>query len=106
MARTKRNLPYKHYWCMTKGQMREWIDNYPDYPWAGNYKKQLERDLKLIGTDSRIYSPGSKQYYNRVHRIGRRIERDKLRPQNIDEEFDFDDSRYRARYKGVWWEIY
>ena len=107
MARTKRGIPYKHYWGMTKKEMRAWIDRYPDYTWIGNYKENLERDYLLHGTDSRNYSAGTHEYFNRANRIGRRVARDQLRPHIVmDEDFEFDDSRYRAKYKGVWWEIY
>lgn len=107
MARTKRGTPYKSYWGMTKQEMRDWIDNYSDYSWAGNYKEMLERDYLMYGTDAKNFCVSTRPFFNRVHRIGRRIERDKLRPQYVmDEDFDFDDSRYRRKYKGVWWEIY
>jgi hypothetical protein len=109
MARTKRGVAYKHYWGMTKKQMRDWIDNYPDYSWiSDSYIETLERDYNLHGTDARNFSPRTRYYFNRVHRIGRRIERDQLRPHFVqdDEYYDFNDSRYRARYKGVWWDIY
>lgn len=107
MARTKRAPAYDHYWGWTEQSLREWIDKYPEYSWAGNYKAQLERDLLLIGTDARNYCPRTREYFNRAHRVGRRIARDKLRPHMVmDEYYDFDDSRYRRKYKGVWWEIY
>lgn len=104
MARTKRNIPYKHYWGQSKKELREWIDSYPHIHTI--YIDRLERDYLLHGTESRNYSCGTRPYFNRVHRIGRRIERDQLRPQNMNEDFDFDDSRYRRKYKGVWWDIY
>ena len=107
MARTKRSVAYKHYWGWTKPKMREWIDSCPEYPWAPRWKEKLERDYLLHGTDARNHTPGTHEYYNRVHRIGRRVARDQLRPHLVqDENFDFNDSRYIAKYKGVWWEIY
>lgn len=107
MARTKRKTAYGHYWSFTKEGLQEYIDNYPDYPWAGDYKEQLKRDLNLLNTDARNHSPGTREWFNRANRVGRRIERDKLRPHLVmDGDYDFDDSRYRRKYKGVWWEIY
>ena len=106
MARTHRAIPYKHYWGQSKKEMREWIDSYSDNPWNPGWKAKLERDYLLHGTESRNIAVGTREYFNRAHRIGRRIERDQLRPQNINEDFDFDDSRYRRKYKGIWWEIY
>lgn len=107
MSRTRRNIPHKHYWGWTKKEMREWIDLYPDNPFNPGWKDRLERDLLLHGTESRNHAVGSREYFNRVHRIGRRVARDQLRPHIVlDEDFDFDDSHYRARYKGVWWDIY
>jgi len=107
MARTKRGVPYKHYWGSTKKEIREWIDNYPDYTWAPRYIERLERDYLLHGTESRNYTVGTHEYFNRVNRIGRRVARDQLRPHIVlGVDFDYDDSHYRARYKGVWWDIY
>lgn len=104
MARTKRNIPHKHYWGNTKKQLKLYIEQLPDY--LSEYKQSLQRDYLLHGTESRNYSMGTHEYFNRAHRVGRRIEREQLRPQNIQDDYDFDDSRYRAKYKGVWWEIY
>jgi hypothetical protein len=107
MARTKRGPPYSHYWGWTKQGLREWIDNYPEYPWADEYKQRLERDLLLIDTDSRNVCPPTREWFNRAHRVGRRMARDSLRPHLVmDEDYDFDDSHYRRKLKGVWWEIY
>ena len=107
MARTRRGIPYKHYWGSTKKELREWIDKYPETPWTVRYKISLERDFLLHGTDSRNYTPGTHEYFNRANRVGRRIERDSLRPHLVlAEDYDFDDSHYRRKYKGVWWDIY
>lgn len=98
MSRTKRGVAYKHYWGDTKENVKKYAEEMDsEYFW---------RWYRLHGTEAVCWSPGSKYYYNRVHRIGRRIERDQLRPQNITEDFEFDDSHYQARYKGVWWDIY
>jgi hypothetical protein len=105
MSRTKRGVAHKHYWGQTKKEMREWIDRCPnrDSVWM----EKLERDILLHGTESRNYAVGTHEYFNRVNRIGRRIARDQLRPHIVlSEDYDFDDSHYRARYKGVWWDIY
>lgn len=107
MARTKRGVPYKHYWGMTKPEMRAWIDTRSECPWTPDWKERLERDYLLHGTDARNHTPGTHEYYNRANRIGRQVARDQLRPHIVlSEDYDFDDSRYRAKYKGVWWEIY
>ena len=107
MARTKRGIPYKHYWGSTKKELRAWIDREPLYPWAPYWKEKLERDYLLHGTESRNHCVGTHEYFNRANRVGRRVARDQLRPHIVlDEDFDFDDSRYRAKYKGVWWDIY
>jgi len=107
MARTKRNIPYKHYWGMTKKELRDWIDRYPDYPRAPEYKKSLERDYLLHGTESRNHCYSTHEWFNYAHRVGRRVARDQFRPHIVlSENYDFDDSRYRAKLKGVWWDIY
>ena len=111
MARTTRNIPFKHYWGITKAEAKirweEERDN-PRYNWSTqNWVDRLERDYLLNGTDSRNYSYPTHEYFNRVNRIGRRVARDQLRPHIVlGEDFDFDDSHYRARYRGVWWDIY
>ena len=105
MARTRRGVPHKHYWGQTKKEMREWIDRYPKFDSV--WMEKLERDYLLHGTESRNYAVGTHEYFNRVNRIGRRVARDQLRPHIVlGEDYDFDDSHYRARYKGVWWDIY
>jgi hypothetical protein len=105
MARTKRGIPYKHYWGQTKKELRSWIDNYPHY--SSEYIRRMERDYLLHGTESRNYSVPSHEYFNRVNRVGRRIERDTLRPHIVlGENYEFDDSHYRRKYKGVWWDMY
>ena len=111
MARTRRAVPYKHYWGSTKAEKkRDWEscrDN-PQYSWMNQvWLDQLERAYLLHGTDGKNYSYPTHYYFNRVNRIGRRIEKDQLRPHIVlGDDFEFDDSRYIARYKGVWWEIY
>jgi hypothetical protein len=112
MARTKRGIAYKHYWGYSKQELKKRIDDakcrFEDEGWGKRYIDHLERDYKLFGTESRNWSPSTHYHFNRVHRIGRRIERDQLRSHLVqdDEYYDFNDSRYRARYKGVWWDIY
>ena len=104
MARTKRGVAYKHYWGNTKEQARQWAEEFKDSKYYENYYHRL---YLLHGTDAKNFTPGTHAYYNVVHRLGRRIARDQLRPHIVlGEDFDFDDSRYRAKYKGVWWEIY
>lgn len=107
MSRTRRNIPYKHYWGQTKKELRKWIDEYPTTLWSANWIERLERDYLLHGTESRNHAVGTHEYFNRANRVGRRVARDQLRPQNVqDENFDFDDSHYRRKVKSVWWEIY
>jgi len=117
MARTKRAVPYKHYWGDTKKEKRTYIDSINEIHgisswigynnWRVAYIANLERDYLLHGTDSRNYCVGTHYYFNRANRIGRCIVRDQLRPHIVlSENFEFDDSRYRKVYKGVWWEIY
>lgn len=99
MSRTKRNVAWKHYWGNSKETAKKWMEEYPG-------DKYFERNYLLHGTDAKNWSPRTHYYFNRIHRVGRRVERDQLRPQNITEDFEFDDSHYRRRYKGVWWDIY
>ena len=107
MARTRRNVQWRYYWGNTKEHLRDFIDKYPDYPWTDKFKEQLERDYLLHGTESRNYAIGTHEYFNRANRVGRRVARDQLRPQYVmEEDFEFDDSHYRKKYKGIWWEIY
>jgi len=108
MARTKRNVPYKHYWGQTKKELRDWIDRYPEYTWVNkDFKERMERDYLLHGTDARNHSFNTREYFNHVHRIGRANARNQLRTHIVlGEDYDFDDSHYYARYKGVWWDIY
>jgi hypothetical protein len=111
MARTKRNIPYKHYWGCTKKTLKERIEDakyrFEYEGWGKRYIDYLERDYKLHGTESRNYSCCTHEYFNRAHRVGRRIARDNLRPHIVlGENYDFDDAHYRRKLKGVWWEIY
>ena len=103
MARTKRGVAYKHYWGNTKENAKKWAEEF-----AGTRSEDYYlRNYLLHGTDAKNWSPSTHYYFNRIHRIGRRVARDQLRPHMVlDENFDFDDSHYRARYKGVWWDIY
>lgn len=106
MSRTYRNIPYKRYWGQSKQELRRWIDQY-DFTWSPRYKERLERDYLLHGTESRNYTVDTHYYFNRVNRIGRRVARDQLRPHIVlSDNYEFDDSHYRARYKGVWWDIF
>jgi hypothetical protein len=102
MSRTKRGIAYKHYWGNTKENAKKWAEEFK----GTRSETYYERNYLLHGTDAKNWSPRTHYYFNRIHRIGRSVERDQLRPQNITEDFEFDDSRYRARYKGVWWDIY
>ena len=103
MARTKRGVAYRHYWGGTKEDAKKWLDEFGESRYSGYF----ERLYLLHGTDAKNFSPGSREYYNRAHRVGRRVARDQLRPHIVlGEDYDFDDSRYRAAYKHVWWEIY
>lgn len=102
MSRTKRNTQYNHCFAMTKKEAKDYASKYDD-----KYSNYFYRYYLLHGTDAVNVSPKSHEYFNRANRVGRRVARDQLRPQCVTEEdFDFDDSRYRAKYKGVWWEIY
>jgi len=103
MARTKRGVAYKHYWGGTKEEARKWADRFG----KSHYSDYYERLYLLHGTDAKNFSPHTHEYFNRVNRVGRRVARDQLRPHIVlGEDFDFDDSQYRRRYKGVWWDIY
>ncbi len=103
MARTKRNVAHKHYWGMTKQQAKEWAEEFK----GTRMETYFERNYLLHGTDAKNWSPSTHYYFNRVNRIGRRVARDQLRPHIVlGENYDFDDSHYRARWKGVWWDIY
>jgi hypothetical protein len=110
MARTKRRVCYRHYWGDTKQEAKiRWEEEVASpYKWGSiDWERQLERDYLLHGTDTKNHSYSTHEYFNRVNRIGRRVARDQLRPHIVlSEDFDFDDSHYRARYKGVWWDIY
>jgi len=114
MARTFRNIPYKHYWGESKAEAKKRWEDVRDGKkvWSyftpdQDYIDELKRDYHLHGTESRNYCYPTHWYFNRVHRIGRALERNQLRPHKIlEDDFDFDDSHYRAHYKGVWWEIY
>ena len=103
MSRTRRNIPHKHYWGCTKNEAKKWAEEFK----GSSYGNYFYRNYLLHGTDAKMHSPRTHEYFNRVNRIGRRVARDQLRPHIVlDEDFDFDDSHYRARYKGVWWDIY
>lgn len=103
MARTKRNTPYRHYWAMTRDEAKEWCES----NWNSKYAEYYYRAYLLHGTDAGNVSPRTHEYFNRAHRIGRRTARDQLRPHFVmDEDFEFDDSKYVSKYKGVWWDIY
>lgn len=103
MSRTYRNVPYKHYWGMTKEETKRRRDSAEKGTWYYDY---YDRAYRMHGTEAQNHTYPTHYFFNRVNRIGRRIKRDQLRPHNITEDFDFDDSHYRARYKGVWWDIY
>jgi hypothetical protein len=110
MARTKREIPYKHYWGYTKDECkRDWeksLDE-PKHAYSGRYDRYRERAYLLHGTDTMNHCYPTHEYFNRIHRVGRALERDQLRPHIVlGDDFDFDDSHYIAKYKGVWWEIY
>ena len=104
MSRTKRGVAHKHYWGGTKEDAKKWLDEFENSHYSGYF----ERLYLLHGTDAKNFSPRRKKWiFNQAHRVGRRVERDQLRPHIVlGENYDFDDSLYRRRYKGVWWEIY
>jgi len=103
MARTKRGTAYKHYWGGTKEEAKKWAEEFK----GSRSEDYFYRIYLLHGTDAKNFSPRTHYYFNRVHRIGRRVARDQLRPHLVlGEDYDFDDSHYIARYKGVWWDIY
>ena len=106
MSRTYRAIPYTHYWGSTKEEKKRDWENYIPSRWG--YKEEYYKSEYLLhGTESRNYCYPTHEYFNRVNRIGRRIERDQLRPHIVlGINFEFDDSHYIARYKGVWWDIY
>jgi hypothetical protein len=104
MSRTKRGVAYRHYWGGTKEDAKKWAEEFSD----SRYHGYFERNYLLHGTDSRNWSPRRKKYiFNRTHRTGRSVARDQLRPHIVlSEDYDFDDARYRRKYKSAWWEIY
>ena len=103
MARTKRGVAHKHYWGNTKKEAENWANRFR----GTIMENYFERNYLLHGTDTKNWSPRTHEYYNRAHRIGRQVARDQLRPHIVlGEDYDFDDSRYRAAYKHVWWDIY
>ena len=103
MARTKRGTAYKHYWGGTKEEAKKFAEEYED----SRFYDYFYRWYLLHGTDAKNVTPGTHYYFNQINRIGRRVARDQLRPHIVlDEDFEFDDSRYIRRYKGVWWDIY
>jgi len=117
MSRTRRGIPHKHYWSGTEKEQIEHLERakmrgpYSDSPKAKHsheiWIQAIERDYLLRGTESRNYTVSSRPYFNIVNRVGRRVERDQLRPHKVlSEDFYFDDSKYQAKYKGIWWEIY
>ena len=114
MSRTYRAVPYKHYWGDTKEDLKrrikDWEDGNPwgaKSSWAQSHIDNMKRDLLLHGTESRNYCYPTHEWFNFAHRVGRRVARDQLRPHIVlGENYDFDDSRYRRKYKGVWWDIY
>ncbi len=111
MSRTRRAVPYKHYWGGTKKEAKEYWEeakkSINKYPWNKTWIHYCERAYLLHGTDAKNYCYPTHEWFNRVNRIGRRIARDQLRPHIVlGDNFDFDDSHYHARYKGVWWDIY
>lgn len=104
MARTKRSVAYRHYWGGTKEDAKKWANEFSD----SRYYAYFERLYLLHGTDAKNFSPRFKKYvFNQTHRVGRRVERDQLRPHIVlDDDYDFDDSLYRRRFRSAWWEIY
>ena len=103
MARTKRKTAHKHYWGSTKREAEKWAKEF-----EGTRSEDYYNRLNLLhGTDAKNFCPRTRYYFNQIHRIGRSVERDQLRPHIVlDDDFDFDDSHYRRRYKSVWWDIY
>ena len=84
-------------------KMRELCDKYGQERWRSSFY----RAYLLHGTDAGNLNPKTHEFYNRAHRVRRRMERDQLRPHLVqDEDFYFDDSHAIQKYKGVWWEIY
>ena len=107
MSRTKRAVPYKHYWGSTKEECKRRWEEELKFPSRWSDPSYYERAYLLHGTDAKNYSYPTHSYFNVVNRIGRRVARDQLRPHIVlGEDFDYDDSHYIARYKGVWWDIY
>lgn len=106
MSRTYRATVYKHYWGSTKAEAKRDWENFTPSRW-GYKETYYKREYQLHGTDSRNYCVCTHEYFNRVHRIGRRVARDQLRPHIVlGDNFEFDHSHYIARLKGVWWDIY
>ena len=101
MARTKRNIPYRKYWAMTKDEAKSWCEEFRN----SRYFEYYYRAYLLHGTDAGNHTCNSGQYFNKAHRVGRRIEREQLRP-HIIIDTEFDDSRYREIYKGIWWDLF
>lgn len=101
MARTRRNIPFRHYWAATLDEAREMAEKH----WSNRYFQYFYRAYVLHGTDAGNHAVGSKKYFKRAHRMGRRIEREQLRP-HVALYKEFDDSAYRRQYKGTWWDVY
>lgn len=103
MSRTKRKPQLRHYWGCTKREAAKLAESFK----GTRYEDRFYHDYRLHGTDNTNVSYGTREYFNRAHRIGRAIVRNKLRPHLVqDEDYYFDDSRYYRVYKQVWWEIY
>ena len=100
MSRTRRNIPYKHYWGDTKEECKNWADQFK----GTRYYDYYYHRYLLHGTDTANVGYRTHEYFNRAHRLRRRLERDQLRPHIASE--DFDDSRAVQKYRGIWWEIY
>jgi hypothetical protein len=106
MARTKRAVPYKHYWGSTKAEKKRDWEKYTPCRW-GYQEDWYKREYLLHGTDAKNYTFPTHEWFNFAHRVGRRVARDQLRPHIVlGEDYEFDDSRYCRKLKGVWWEIY
>lgn len=106
MSRTYREPKYKYYYGMTDGAWQRFLNQYLILSDSSRNRKSLERaqkDFELRKTESRNRSAKSRWFYNQAHRTGRRLSRDRLRPQYV--EATFDDSRFICKYKGVKWEI-
>jgi hypothetical protein len=107
MSRTTRR-PNLGSWQSTKSEAWDYYQKTMEW-WGPEHKRtrQAYRNWFLCGTDSQKWKFHNHWFFNQAHRKGRRTARDQLRPQMVmSEDYDFDPSKYDAKWKGVWWDIF